>query len=117
MAKTVLAGLYIVKQDENGNVMIFLPQPDGTKDEKTIVIYDGKEHALFSRNSEQNIILDYVNPEVREILNDTDELYIVEVEDQDIKDSYKAGVRHVEEIPLKWEEYGLSTWDRVRKKE
>ena len=32
------------------------------------IIYDGRDHAIFLRNSEQKIILDYIHPEIRDKL-------------------------------------------------
>lgn len=113
MAKISQAGLYIIKQDEDGNVLIFLPKPEGEK-QKPIIIYDGKDHALFVRNAEQSIILDYVNPEVRDVLNKAEAVFIIEVVGQDIADSYESVVRHVDRIPLNWQKYGLKTWEEVK---
>lgn len=31
MTQTLIAGLYIIKTDEDGKLLIFLPQPEGKK--------------------------------------------------------------------------------------
>ena len=109
MAETLLAGLYAVKRDEDDNLLIFLPQPDGIKD-NPVILYDGGEHALFSRNRGQNIVLDYVNPEMRRELSTAAECMVAEVRGQNVADHYRAVVRHVDNIPVDWQKFGLTTW-------
>jgi len=115
MSTTVTAGFYIIKQDEYGNILVFIPAPEGEKN-KPVIIYDGKEHALLVRNPEQNIILDYINPDIRAELSGTKEAIVVEVEGESVTDSYELDVRHVEEIPVQWENYGLGKWEDAFKK-
>ena len=47
MTQTLIAGLYIIKTDEDGKLLIFLPQPEGKK-ERPIILYDGGKHACSS---------------------------------------------------------------------
>ena len=106
MSQTIAAGLYIIKQDEDGNVMIFLPQPEGNKD-NPLIMYDGKMHALLVRNKNQNVILDCIADNMREELLNTDKVWVVEVFGEEIVDSYECGLRKVDKIPVDWSKYGL----------
>lgn len=112
MATTTTAGFYVIKQDEDGNVLVFLPQPEGEK-ENPIIIYDGQEHALLVRSKEQNIILDYVNPDIRKELARVLAVTIIEVKGSEIVDNYIAGLRRVDSIPIDWKIYGLETWQGI----
>lgn len=112
MSTTIKAGFYIVKQDENENIILFLPKVFGEKN-NPVIIYDGKEHGLLVHNQEKNIILDYLNPDIRDPLSKASELTVVEVEENDAIDAYKVAVRHVESIPVDWKNYGLSSWKEV----
>lgn len=112
MSNTIKAGFYIIKQDEEGNVLLFLPAFIGNH-KNPIIVYDGKDHAVFSRNSELNIILDYINPEIREIFTNAQEVFVVEAEGKNIKESYKSKVKIVDNMPIQWEKYGLKTWNEA----
>ncbi|MDR1693921.1 MAG: hypothetical protein LBR70_01825 [Lactobacillaceae bacterium] len=116
MSSTTKAGFYIIKQDKDGNVLLFLPAYIGEPKEP-VILYDGKEHAVFSRNKELSIILDYVNPDIREILSNAGEVIVVEARGQEILSHYTAKIKNIENIPLQWEKYGLSSWDKVLNKE
>ena len=106
MTQTLIAGLYIIKTDEDGKLLIFLPQPEGKK-ERPIILYDGGKHALLVRNPGQSVILDHISPEIRQTLTNTDNAIIVEVRGQEIADHYETVLRHTEKIPVDWSKYGL----------
>ena len=103
---------FMVAEGEEGEVYFFI---EAKKDQpKTpVIIYDGKDHALFRRNDNQNIILDYIHPSVREHLRQVPEVIIVEMILENIKDSYIARMQHVDNIPLDWQKVGLKTWDEL----
>ena len=106
MTQTLIAGLYIIKTDEDGKLLIFLPQPEGKK-ERPIVLYDGGKHARCVRHPEQHVILDHISSEIRQTLAKTNNAIIVEVRGQEIADHYEAILRHTEKIPVNWSKYGL----------
>ena len=77
------------------------------------IIYDGKDHAIFLRNPEQKIILDYIHPDAREKLRHASQVIIVETILENIKDSYIADINFVENIPVDWNKIGLKSWEEV----
>lgn len=78
---------FYVAEGEEGELYVFLKakndQPQAPK-----IIYDGKDHAIFLRNNEQKIILDYIHPDVRDKLRKARQVVIVETILENIKDSY-----------------------------
>ena len=77
------------------------------------IIYDGNDHAVFVRSKEQKIILDYINPEVREKLRKAPEVMVVETLMDNIKSSYHVAMNMVEKIPLDWKKIGLTSWEEA----
>ncbi len=112
MAKVSKENSYLIAEGEGGELYIFLEAKHDTPDSPKI-IYDGNDHAIFVRNQEQNIILDYVHPEVRDKLRKAYEVIVVETILENIKDSYYVDIQHVDKIPLDWSKYGLKSWEDV----
>ena len=105
---------FVVAEDDNGKLYIFI----SAKSDRPLspqIIYDGKDHAVFVRNSSQKIILDYIHPDVRDKLCHSREVVIVETLLENIKDSYFADLKVVEQIPADWGQIGLSTWQNALK--
>lgn len=103
---------FMVAEGEEGDIYFFIEakkdQPSSPK-----IVYDGKDHALFRRNEEQNIILDYIHPSVREQLRKVEEVVIVEMILENVKESYIVKMQHVENIPLDWNKIGLKSWEEA----
>ena len=103
---------FVVAEGDNGELYIFISAKSGNPLSPQI-IYDGKDHAIFVRNNEQKIILDYIHPEVREKLRHSPEVIVVETLLDNIKDSYYVNMKIIDRIPVDWAKIGLSTWDEV----
>ncbi len=103
---------FCIAEGEEGEIYVFLTakknQPQMPK-----IIYDGKDHAIFLRNPEQKIILDYIHPDVRDKLRKAKEVVIVETLLENIKDSYIAQMQMVEHIPVDWQKIGLKSWEEA----
>lgn len=103
---------FMIAEGEEGELYFFIEakknQPQCPK-----IVYDGKDHALFRRNDEQNIILDYIHPSVRDNLRKANEVVIVEMILENIKDSYIARMQHVDNIPVDWSKAGLKSWEEA----
>lgn len=112
MAEVSKEGGYLIAEGDGGSLYIFMEAKHNLPDCPRI-IYDGNDHAIFVRNSDQNIILDYVHPEVREKLRQAREVIVVETILENIRDSYLVDIQHVDKIPLEWEKYGLHTWEQA----
>ena len=102
----------MVAEGEEGEVYFFI-EAKKEQPQTPIIIYDGNDHALFRRNGDQNIILDYIHPSVRDHLRKVSEVIIVEMILENIKDSYIAQMQHVEKIPLDWQKIGLKSWEEL----
>jgi len=66
-----------------------------------VVLYDGGEHALFYRNGEDVIALDYLNPKLQADFFEAAEVQIAEVNPQthDIIRHYPAKVKQMRRLP------------------
>ena len=67
MSEYVTEKKFVVAEGDGGELYIFLT---AKKDNPAApqIIYDGKDHAVFLRNREQKIILDYIHPDIRDKL-------------------------------------------------
>lgn len=105
-------GNYIVAESEDGELYIYVSAKSG-KVEHPRVIYDGRDHALLERNLEQRIVLDYVNPEVRDKLRKASIVIVVETLMDNIKDAYIADMNIVNQMPDDLKKLGLKTWEEL----
>lgn len=107
-------GFFLIAEGGNsGNELyVFMEAKNGTPTAPKI-IYDGREHAIFVRNAEQKIVLDYINPEVRDKLRKAYEVIVVETLLEDIKDTYFVTMQKVDSIPVDWGKIGLKTWEEL----
>jgi len=103
---------FLIAEGEEGELYIFL---DAKKDKPQApkIIYDGYDHAIFVRNEDQKIVLDYINPDVRDKLRKAFQVVVVETILENIKDSYIASMNMVDKIPLDWSKIGLKTWEEA----
>ena len=103
---------FVVAEGDDGDLYIFISAKP-KEPYMPQIIYDGKDHAIFLRNDEQKVILDYIHPDVRKKLTQVKEVVIVETLLDNIKDSYFADMKIVDEIPLDWKLIGLKNWHEV----
>ncbi len=103
---------FMIAEGAGGKLYIFMKAKKDTPKTPRI-IYDGKDHAIFLRNQEQRIILDYIHPEVRDSLRKSLEVMVVETILDNIKESYPVGMQMVDSIPVDWEKIGLTTWEKA----
>ncbi len=68
--------------------------------EQPQIIYNGGKHAVLYRNGENAIVLDFIHPSIREDLNRTTRVLVVEARDGSIIREYTSEVKHLKEIPL-----------------
>ena len=103
---------FVVAEGDDGDLYIFIsakPQSPYMPQ----VIYDGKDHAIFLKNDDQKVILDYIHPDVRQKLTKAKEVVIVETLLDNIKDSYFAEMKVVDKIPINWALIGLKSWQEI----
>jgi hypothetical protein len=95
---------YDILQNKDGDLMFNISEREGEPD-KPELVYDGGEHALLLRSGSYTVILDYINPDVRQSLVKAKEVLIAEHTKTDKKNftrEYMAAVSCVEQLP---EEY------------
>ena len=76
--------------------MLINPQP--TSPNEPMFIYDGGDTALLFRDWDSNVRLNHISEEARPILKSAEDIYIVEVQDEDIIRDYYAPVRIVRDV-------------------
>lgn len=103
---------YYIAEDASGTLYIYIKARSNTPHAPKI-IYDGFDHAVFVRSANEKIILDYINPQVRDKLRKAKEVVMVETILENIKDAYIAGISIVDKIPLNWEDIGLKSWEEA----
>ncbi|MBE6448948.1 MAG: hypothetical protein E7018_06620 [Alphaproteobacteria bacterium] len=103
---------YTIAEDASG-ILYFFIKAKKNDPLNPQIIYDGFEHAVFMRSPEEKIILDYINPQVRDKLRKAKEVIVVESILENIKDSYYTSLNMVEKIPVDWSKIGLKTWEEI----
>lgn len=91
---------YCVFPSEEGIFIIAISSRD-TDPFNPIILYDGGEHALFYRNGEDVIVLDYLNPKLQEDFFEASEVIIAEVDTQTnaLIRHYSAKMRQLRCLP------------------
>lgn len=112
MSEVKKEGCYLIAEGEFGYLYIFMEAKSDVP-QTPYIVYDGNDHAVFVRSKEQKIILDYINPEVREKLRKAPEVMVVETLMDNIKSSYHVTMNVVDKIPLDWRKIGLTTWENA----
>ncbi len=112
MAEYQIEKKYTIAEDASGSLYFFIAAKKDSPHNPQI-LYDGYDHAVFVRGPEEKIILDYINPQVRDKLRKSREVIVVESLIGNIKDSYYTALRIVDKIPLDWAKIGLTTWEEA----
>ncbi len=95
---------YEIALSEENELMITIKQRDG-EPTQSLVLYDGGEHALFYRDAERTIVLDYIHPQVRELLKKASKVIIAEVDAaKEIQNAYEVDIKMVKKVPLSKED-------------
>ena len=79
-------------------IVVFLIKARDDEPEKPVLLYDGRNHATFYRQSNQTILFDYLNPKVVDLLFAAKKALIFEVnEKRDVVRSYEVFIKQVVE--------------------
>ena len=92
---------YTTFLNEKGDLIIVIPFIKGSSPLHPKILYDGKEHALFYRQPNESIILDYLNEVAQVILKQGRKVLMFEVNltTQDIVNDYFVPVIITEKLP------------------
>ncbi len=114
MANYTKEGCFLIAEGgQSGDELYIFMQAKKKHPELPRIIYDGRDHAIFLRNSEQKIILDYIHPEIRDKLRKAFQVMVVETILDNIKETYPVEIEIVDNIPLDWNKAGLGAWEEV----
>ena len=109
------AGYFVVRSGKGE--LFFILQAQSVKPsspEKAKVVYDGGEHALLYRDTNETIILDFVPEEVKQDLERQKVVNVMECSAEDIVlMEYSADVEMVEKMP----EFNLAITELSKKQE
>jgi len=84
---------YDFMDNGNGELLMVMDKPEGTADDEAArFVYDGAIQAMLVRNSEQIIHLPLLEEDMRPTLEKMDTILVVEMDDKEVADSYKAKV-------------------------
>ncbi|MGD9639345.1 MAG: hypothetical protein AB7U85_09865 [Alphaproteobacteria bacterium] len=114
----MLEGEYAILVNDDDEVMISMASKLNDP-ENPRIIYDGGDHALYYRTPLETILLDYINPEVREALQKVKILLVAEVEiDEERRDgevirAFDVPLQMVKKLPLSGELAHLPTIDEL----
>lgn len=92
---------YEIMTSENGT-LFFAIDVYGSEPDKPILIYDGGNHATFYRNSEDVILLDYINKNIQKALKESDYIVVAEIdyESERVVRDYKARIKTFKKNPF-----------------
>lgn len=90
----------IVISDEK--VLIFVLQADENKIDNPKLLYDGGRHATLYKNAQNTLLLDYLAPEIQDILKTAEFIIVAETDENKEKviRDYKVALRRVELNPF-----------------
>ena len=97
MVEKILAEEYDILEND-GQMGIEIQLNDGPV-ETAELLYDGGNTALLVRNDEKAYIMPQIVNEAREKLSTSNEVMIIEVDGEEIVNSYMASVTIIPEIP------------------
>lgn len=90
---------YMVSKTDKGNVVFFIKALATEPQKEVIFLYDGGQHALLQRG-EENVILDYIDTRLPELLKKLDMVYISELNLSFLTvREYTASISHVQKLP------------------
>ena len=119
--KTIIEGQYSIFTNADQEIMLAIHSREN-EPENSRIIYDGGDHALFYRNKEETVLLDYINFDVREKLQNTKTLIVVEFESQEENNTdiesepvraYDVNLQMVKKLPLSGELAEIPTMDEL----
>lgn len=90
-------GRYDILLNGVGEILIVLKYRAGGP-ENPRFIYDGGDKAMLYRSRESAIFLDNIHVDARQSLKSVDEIFIVEIEGDEVAREYTVPMRHVKSL-------------------
>ena len=89
--------MYTILQDNEGGLILMI-EPQTSSPNEPMFIYDGGDTALLFRDWDSNVRLNNISEEARPILKEAEDIYVVEVQGEDILNDYYAPIRIVRDV-------------------
>lgn len=89
--------MYSIKQSKEGDLLLII-EPQSCDPNCPLFIYDGGDTALLFRDWSSTLRLGSLSELVRPALKNADEIYVVEMQGDDIYRDYFAPIRHVRDV-------------------
>ncbi|MCK5295776.1 MAG: hypothetical protein KAJ75_02690 [Alphaproteobacteria bacterium] len=93
---------YKVILNADNEIMLSIFARSGEPEDSTI-LYDGGEHAMFYRDKETAVVLDYLPPETYEAWNNAETILIAEYKEDATEEepvrAYDVPIRHMKRLP------------------
>lgn len=91
---------YVVMTDKEDRVIICISQKD-MEPENPMILYDGKDHAMFYRRRGQTVMLDYINKDMQKKVYEAEQVFVVELKNpKEAKRTYIVPIKKVAKLPL-----------------
>ena len=89
--------MYTILQDHEVDlVLVIEPQP--TDPNNPMFIYDGGDTALLFRDWDSSIRINKISDDARPILKNAEDIYVIELQGEDILRDYFAPIRIVKDV-------------------
>ena len=91
---------YVVMTDKENRVIICISEKN-LEPENPMILYDGKDHAMFYRRRGQTVMLDYINKDMQKTVYDAKQVFGVELKDpKNAVRTYVVPIKQVARLPL-----------------
>jgi len=89
--------MYTILQDHEGGLVLVIDLQPSAPNEP-MFIYDGGDTALLFRDWDSNIRINNISEDARPILNNAEDIFVVEIQGEDILRDYYAPIRIVSDV-------------------
>jgi hypothetical protein len=91
---------YVVMTDKENRVIVCISEKN-MEPENPMILYDGKDHAMFYRRRGQTVMLDYINKDMQQTVYDSKQVFVVELKDpKHAVRTYVVPIKQVAHLPL-----------------
>lgn len=89
--------MYTILQDHEGGLVLVIDLQSSAPNEP-MFIYDGGDTALLFRDWDSSIRINKISDEARPILKNAEDIYVIELQGEDILRDYFAPIRIVKDV-------------------
>lgn len=89
--------MYTILQDHEGGLVLVIDLQPSAPNEP-MFIYDGGDTALLFRDWDSSIRINNISEDARPILKNAEDIYVVEIQGEDILRDYYAPIRIVSDV-------------------